>query len=152
MSRRQLNDAHHLMRWVSHEKLEYDPDTFEIKGIMPIAFQVRPQDKGKLSTHWIEYFEGIQSEQVIRSARDLGGRVHASRKKGGAFAIGNVAMIKQDGIDGGGSHIEATLSNWKANPAHAEVTGVAADDLTLQMLLATNSWSKLLYASEALDF
>lgn len=152
MSRRALDQQHHVLRWVSHDKLEHDPDTGEIVGVLPTAFQVRPVDRGKLSTHWIEHFLGTQQEQIRGAARDLGKRVYTNKTKGGAFAFGNVGRIKEEGRRQSGVEIDAVLSGSPHNPAHTEVGGIALEDLALQMLLATSSWSQFVTARDVLDF
>ncbi len=151
MTRRPLADVNHVLRWASHEKLTHDPESGEIDGFQPTAFQVRPVDRGSLSTHWVEYFGGMRQEQIREAARDLGKRVKTDKTKGGAFAIGNVGKIKEEGLRQSNVEIEATLSGWSNNPAHTEVAGVPLDDLALQMLLATSSWSEFVCASDLLD-
>ncbi len=133
---RPVPDADHLMRFVPYKLQIRDPETDEFKGIANLAFALRPEDDGGLSTQWVEHYGGrslpsysaaaIQYRDNLQS-KSIGGK--------GYFAVGNVSLAKQV-ADTYNKQIRVVHEPDGSNEGHALIRRFTDEDRALLDALA----------------
>src|SRR3954468_6312551 len=86
-----IADKHHVLRFVSANKLRRDEDD-TVLGCTYEAFRLREGEQ-YLSAAWIEYFSGDRQNQIKQAAAAIGTGVKVSRRSG--FALGNAGKIRE---------------------------------------------------------
>lgn len=139
MKGQNLPRDHHVVRLVSHGKLEKDEDGKPI-GILFSAFQLRPAETG-LSVTWMEYFPGTRGEQIASTIKAIRASTIKPSPQSG-FAIGKVGAIADACTE---RNHKIRIVHWPEddNKAHAEIRQLPRDDRILLDQLASAAWSEL---------
>lgn len=124
------------MRWVRYQQQVRDPETDEFKGILGIAFHLRPEDKGGLSTTWVEHY-GSKSNATYKIAGAHFRESLQSKKLGpkSYFAIGNVGATKAACISRE-KKIRIVHDPDGPNTGHSQIRQFSDDDMELLEALA----------------
>ena len=142
LSKVKVPDADHLMRWVRRNQQYRDSETDEFKGILGIAFHIRSDDEGGLSTTWVEHY-GPKSLLTYEIAASKFRDSLQSGKLGvqSYFAIGNVGLTKA-----------ACLARYKKirlvhapdgpNTGHLEIHKFSDEDQELLEILAVDVFTE----------
>lgn len=95
LAKARIPDIDHLMRFVPHSQQVRDPDDDSFKGILGIAFSVRPSDNGGLSLTWVEHY-GAKSQATYSIAASKFRDSRQTKKLGskGYFAIGQAGAAR----------------------------------------------------------
>ena len=145
-----LPDGDRVVRNVPWKKLLKDEDDNLLGGLLPIAFELRPDDTSptgfeeSLSVNWLEYFTSPETRirdcvWAMRKARDVGGK--------SAFAIGQVGAIKQV-CSGRGSKVRVIYEPEDGNPSHAGIRRLPPNDLSLMAALAEEAFTGIVMNAE----
>ena len=142
-ARRALPDADHVARFVPHNKQHRHPDTDAFLGVTAAAFAIREDDKGGLSTTWIEFFEAKPLD-AIRAAACAFRESQPSKKIGkkALFALARIADTKAVAL-AYKKKIRVIHDPVHGNPAHAEIRHFDDDDLELLEVFATETFAEL---------
>ena len=142
VARRPLPDSDHIARFVPFNKQYRHPDTGELLGLTAAAFAIRNDDRGGLSSTWIEFF-GEKSAESIASAAVAFRESQPSKKLGkqSLFAIAAISQAKADALLFKKS-IRVVHDPVPGNPGHAEVRHFDDDDLELLEYFARETFSE----------
>jgi hypothetical protein len=129
-------DSEHLMRWIRYQQQVRDPETDEFRGILGIAFHIRPEDKGGLSTTWVEHY-GPKSTATYKIAGEHFRDSLQSKKLGpkSYFAIGNAGAIKA-ACNARNKKIRIVQDPDGPNTGHCQIRQFSDDDMELLEALA----------------
>lgn len=129
--RRPLPDTHHIMRYVPYQRLLRHPETDEVLGLTAGAFDLRPNDDGRISVTWIEYF-GAFGDEARRDAAAAHREDLLSKKLSAkaAFAWATVDAVRRRGAEHGRA-LRVVHSPTDNNPGHAEVRHFTDADLDM---------------------
>lgn len=148
-----LRDDHSVVRWASASKVILDPDTLEIVGCQPTAFELRVGEP-YLSTSWLEYYPGARLEKVTAAANGLAKSMR-SRKTGkssvnkkGAFAIGRAVSIRNACLSKG-KEVQLNHLTGHPNKSYASVAGPFLD-LDILQAMADAAWAETVPAKDVL--
>jgi hypothetical protein len=141
--RRPLPDLDHVARFVPLNKQQRHPDTKAFEGVTAAAFSIREDDRGGLSTTWIEFF-GKKCIDSIRLAACAYRESQPSKKIGSQalFAISNIAAVKEVALTYG-KKLRVVHDPADGNAGHAEIRHFDDDDLGLLETLATETFAEL---------
>lgn len=136
-----LPDADHVVRHVSGNLVERDPDTGEVVGCFPQAFALR-EGEPYLSASWLEHFPGTKDDRKKATVIAYCNTRTVRPKHG--FAIGNVKTVKD-------ACAEYSLSirvchEANKNPAYTAIRRYKSDEAELLELLASEAWSEVFEA------
>ncbi|QGP79985.1 hypothetical protein [Sphingobium sp. CAP-1] len=129
-------DTDHLMRYVPYKQQVRDAETNAFKGIANTAFQIRPSDKGGLSTTWVEHY-GAKGPATYGAAASAFRDSLPSKKLGATayFAVGNVGATREKCLDKGKS-IRLVVVPDGTNTGHVEIHKFSDEDRELLDILA----------------
>jgi len=137
---RNLPDDDHVMRYVPWGRLRRDGED-NVIGFLPQAFR-RREGEDYLSVNWVEYHDGDRETQIRLSVWAIRASFPNGLGPKSAFAVGNVAKIKQV-AEGGGAKIRITHEpDGDVNPGHAGLRRMPADDLALLEALAADAFTE----------
>lgn len=142
-----IPEEHHLLRYVSANKLRRDEDD-NVLGCTFEAFRLREQEQ-YLSAAWVEFFDGERDHQVRQAADSIGATIKVTRRSG--FALGNVGRIKGT-CAAAKAKVRILHEPNDANPAYATVRQIPRDDIQLLELLASEAWAETIVAPALIDF
>lgn len=141
-----IPDSDHVLRYAGQNRLQLD-DSGHPLALAPAAFKLRPEDNGKLSVTWLEYFHHCGPprghDAVVAFRQSMSNRL--GRKS--AFGIANVGRLRSE-LGAVGKRIRILEEPTDDNPGHAVVTGYSNDEEELLELLATSVFTELLPNSE----
>ena len=141
----EIPDPHHVMRHVPPNRQMKDEFGNVVAGIRPDAFLLRPEDHGRLSVTWLEYFPGPHTEQRVAAVKAI--RASRDVRPSHGFAVGQVGAIKAC-CNQRQRTVRIVHEPKDSNKAHASVVYMPADDMLLLEELATNHWSSVVYSRD----
>lgn len=139
MSIEAIPDDDSLLRYVKPKLVIRDPETNEVLGVWPNAFELREGEDG-LSAAWIEFYKGdlasrlTQAVGVFRSVMDV--------RKSAMFVAGDVAAIKTACAQYNVA-VRIVSEPEEGHAAHALVRRFRNDIPELQAELAEVAWCRL---------
>jgi len=140
-----IPDDNHVMRHIPQKKLLRDGDG-NILGISPYAFEVREVDQNRLSTNWLEYFEGSDHaenvESTVQSMRDNPLRPIKKTANCG-FGVGNVLKIKDICSAHGIKNPDVVHNPTRDNKSHSRILRIPQDHMDLYNALADEAFLEL---------
>jgi len=139
-----IPNDNHVLRHVPLKKLFRD-DEGNIHGLLPQAFELRPQDNKKLSVNWLEYFEEATHqdniESTIKALRLSRGIKNSSNC---AYGVGNIEAIKDTCKSHGATKVDVVHSGNKGNKSHSSIIRLPEDDLSLMTSLAEEIFTEVI--------
>lgn len=141
-----LEDDQHASRWVKPKHQHINDDGSVV--VLPQAFEMRDNDRGKLSVNWLEYFKSTHQDNIEKS-------VHAFRKhmgkiaKSSIFANGNVGNLKAVCDELGHKKVEVdhNVESDAPNPAHCSILRLPENDATVMQKLAGEVFTEIVLNS-----
>ncbi len=144
MATKNLSDPDHLLRHVRAARVERDPDTGAVLGLLPQAFELRPTDGG-LSASWLEFFAGSPSAQHAAAMAEFAGVFEV--KKNDRFALGRVEEIRAACAR---FDVQVrVVHDGDGYPSHASVRRLGGAPPELLDLLAGEAWARVVDPSPA---
>jgi len=138
-----IPDADHVLRHVPVKKLFRDAKG-NIHGLLPQAFELRPEDEQKLSVNWIEYFKKSTHQENIESTV-LSLRESRGIRKGSqcAYGVGNVKVIKDTCNIYASQKVDVVHSGNRLNKSHSSIIRLPVDSLGLMSALAEDVFTQI---------
>lgn len=131
------------MRFVPYKQQLRDPDDDSFKGILGVAFSIRPTDNGGLSLTWVEHY-GSKSQVTYSIAASKFRDSLPSKKLGpkGYFAIGQAGAAR-DTAKTYKKQIRLVHAPDGPNTGHVEVRRFTDEDRRLLDALALEVFAEL---------
>lgn len=136
------------MRHVPYGQQVRDPDDDSFKGILGVAFSIRPTDNGALSVTWVEHY-GPKSLATYSHAASKFRDSRDSKKLGGKayFAIGQAGMTRKTAAIFG-KQIRLVHAPDGPNTGHVELRRFSDEDRRLLDALALDVFTEHLAVAE----
>jgi hypothetical protein len=134
-----LPDKDHVIRYVPWGRLRKDEDE-NVLGFLPQAFQLRPEEQ-YLSINWLQYYDGDRETQIRLSVWAMRGSFAKPLGAKSAFAIGNVAEVKET-CHAFGNRVRVVHEPEPNNPGHSAIRQLLRDDLSLLEALAADAFTE----------
>lgn len=145
-----IPDNDHVVRHVPYQRLIKDEDGNVANGdgvaygILPQAFELRKEDKNKLSVNWVEYFnKATYPENLNACIQEI--RQKRGIKKGSrcGYGIGLVSKIKNMCHSSGFSKVRIIHDPARGNPSHTSIIRLPMNDSDLMGLLASDAFTEI---------
>lgn len=128
--------VHHLMRFVPYSQQIRDSETDAFKGIANIAFTIRPDDDGGLSTTWVEHYGDKSPTTVAVAASHFRETLNSKKLPSKAyFAVGTVSETQEASL-AYGKRIRVVSVPDGVNTGHVEIRRFSDEDRRLLDTLA----------------
>ena len=128
-----LASDNRIARWCGHQKLDRDPVTHSVRGIIPQALELRLHlNESYISASWLEFHSGDDLSRLRKVAavyRADGRRLGPN----GGFALLNVGAILDAGT-ARSRELRVTNRPSRADPAYAKVEGLPQDNSDMVLL------------------
>ncbi len=136
LSKSKVPDGDHLMRHVPYSQQIRDPDDDSFRGIVAIAFSIRPTDEGGLSLTWVEHYGPKSLATYSYAASKFRDSLQSKRLGGKAFfAIGQAGVTRKTAAIYG-KKIRLVHAPDGSNTGHVEVRRFSDEDRSLLDALA----------------
>lgn len=126
-----LPEEDHFAKYFSYKQLIRDPpESNNVVGVAPQAFQPRPIDNGELSGNHLEYFEGpTLTEKAFALAKFLAENELLTVRRSGRFGIGEVGEIKAAArsLSVAVDVVKDPIEGPPADPSHAVILGLPVE-------------------------
>ncbi|GFZ89578.1 hypothetical protein GCM10019071_19420 [Sphingobium fuliginis] len=136
------------MRLAPYSKQLRDAETNEFLGILDIAFQIRPEDKGGLSCTWVEHY-GEKSHATLSVAARAYRDSLPSKKIGNTayFAMGTAGQVRSKSAEYG-KQIRIVHAPDGPNTGHVELHQFSDEDRRLLDALAREVFTEHIAVTE----
>lgn len=135
----------HIIRHIGISKLHRDADG-NVHGVLPQAFQLREEDKMKLSVSWVEHFgKPTKQENVICTINTLRKAMRFKVPSKCGYGVINVQVIKDICSSLGVTNVDIVHSKTKPNPSHSSVLRLPNNDMLVMTSLAKESYKDFIF-------
>lgn len=130
------------MRWVRYQQQIRDAETGEFIGVLGVAFHLRSDDDGGLSTTWVEHY-GLKGFSTYKIAGTRFRDSLESKKLGpkSYFAVGNVGKTKAT-CSVRSKKIRIVHDPYSTNSGHVQIRQFSDDDIALLEALAEDVFTE----------
>jgi hypothetical protein len=149
-----IADDHHVVRHVPYQKLLKDEDgnvadsNGAAYGIFPQAFELREEDRNKLSVNWVEFFgKTTYPKNLDACIQDI--RQNRGIKNGArcGFGIGLVSKIKSVCHSSGFTKVKIVHDPTRGNKSHTSIIRLPMNDSGLMQSLAYDAFTEIMLNS-----
>ena len=128
-----LPDNNRVARRCGHQKIDRDPETLEVRGIIPQAIALRTEiAESYLSTSWLEYYDG-GDERRLKSVAETYRTAGVALRPSAGLALLCVGKILAAGRERS-RELRVIHRRNRDDPAYARIEGMPLDNSDMVLL------------------